>query len=125
MELSKEQLQVLQHSIGADQYGRRERHGERNFFGTDKDGNDGIVCESLVALGLMESLGYRELYQETVYRVTGRGIDAVAKFSPSPPKLTRGQQRYLDYIREESSLSFGEWLKCLKHRRSYSYSFGE
>lgn len=112
MTITKEQLQVLQHSIGADQYGRRERGCDRNFFGTKSDGKDGQVCQSLVALGLMEDHGFRELYQENVYTVTGMGIDAVLKLSPIPPKLSRSKQRYLDWLRDASdSYSFGDWLK--------------
>jgi hypothetical protein len=118
MTLTKEQLQVLQHSIGADQYGRSERGCDRNFFGTNANGKDGQVCQSLVALGLMEDHGFRELYRENVYTVTGRGVDAVLKFSPAPPKLSRSQQRYLDFLRTASDCySFGEWLKMQKHRK--------
>jgi hypothetical protein len=38
--VTKEQLQILQHSLGADRYGRRERYNDRNHYVTDNDGKD-------------------------------------------------------------------------------------
>jgi hypothetical protein len=95
MTLTKEQLQVLQHSVGADQYGRGGDN--RNFFGTDKAGRDGQICESLVAMGLMRSRGPVELcHGEHVYHVTDAGV-----------------QRFVE---ADSGCNFREWLG-IKNRR--------
>lgn len=118
MELTKQQLQVLQHSIGADQYGCRVRGGDRNFFGTNRDGKDGQVCESLVALGFMYSRESCLCEGETIYHVTDDGIAAVVRCSPPMPKVSRSKQRYQQWLDSASDCySFGEWLKMQKHRK--------
>lgn len=116
MILTREQLQVLQHSIGADEYGRGG--GYRNFFGTSQSSRDGQVCESLVALGFMGSSGKPvELFGgEHVYGVTEAGKLAIAEQSPKPPKMTRSQSRYQKWIEMDSGQTFREWLG-IKNRR--------
>ena len=66
--MNQEQLHILQHSLGVDQYGQGE-----------------IVTES--------------------------GKAAVRCESPKPPKLTRSQKRYREFLNEDCGASFGEWLK--------------
>jgi hypothetical protein len=46
-----------------------------------------------------------------LFRVTEAGKRFVADNSPAPPKLTRAQQRYREYLDADSSLNFGEWMK--------------
>lgn len=112
--LTPQQLGILQHAIGADQYGRRGR-GERNYFTTDAGGADGRVCKSLVSLGLMADRGsYGELSGNgNIYVVTGRGIDAVTRESPPPPKTTRSKLRYESFLSWKDAFggTFRDFLK--------------
>lgn len=115
-------LEILQHSAGMDQYGRRQQGTERNFFGTQPESSDGNLCEELVLLGLM----YRDRViawaaRETIYCVTKAGFDYIQEKSPSPPKQTASQRRYLEFLREDSGMTFHEWLLCQKHRKRECY----
>lgn len=93
MNLTHDQLSILQHTIGADQFGRQRQGCSRNHFVTEPTSDDGYVCESLLLRGLMVNCGSQgELTGGmTLYRATQLGIDAVSQFSPKPPKLTRSQ----------------------------------
>lgn len=117
--LTPKQLQILQHSIGCDQYGRGEK--DRNHFVTDETSSDGRVCLELVALGLMSNDGPRSLCGGmSVFHVTRAGREEMRSQSPEPPppeKLTPGKQRYLNWIRADSGLSFREWMGFKNERR--------
>ncbi len=117
--ISSKQLQILQHSTGCDKYGKR--HGERNHFVTDENSDDGRDCLALVAIGLMTNDGPRGLCGGmSVFHVTRSGREAIQRQSPSPPpqpKLTRAKQRYLDFIRADSGLSFREWMGFKNERQ--------
>ena len=109
-ELTKEQLSVLQHSLGVDQYGRGNHYRNRYVC----DPGDPVI-DSLVALGLMVD---RCAPSFTVgmhcYMVTDDGKRAMFKHSPKPPKLTRSQRRWRRFIdsgAHEVGWSFPEWLK--------------
>jgi hypothetical protein len=111
--MTKEQLQILQHSLGADQYGRRERYNDRNHYVTDNDAE----MEPLVALGYMRCDGSNTATGHmNCYRVTDAGIKAMREESPNPPKLTPSQKRYREWLKIGDALncSFGEWLKMRK-----------
>ncbi len=100
------QLEILQHALGVDQYGRGQMY--RNHFcagGADED-----TCRELVALGYMATFtrSYLPYYNCTV---TDAGKRAMITESPAPPKLTRGQQRYRKFLNADSGESFGDWLK--------------
>ena len=43
--------------------------------------------------------------------VTDAGKAAVKRESPSPPKLTRGQNNYRAFLDCDFGMKFGEWLK--------------
>lgn len=120
IELNKLQLQILQHSLGCDQYGRG--CSSRNHFVTDESSNDGRTCLELVSLGLMTNDGPRALCGGmSVFHVTAEGKDVMRSQSPEPPpepKLTRSQKRYLEYIRSDSGLSYREWLGIKPKQRT-------
>ena len=112
--LTSHQLAILQHAIGADHFG--QVRGARNFFGTEAKSADGVVCQELVAMGLMTDCGTVAWAEcETVYRVTEAGRAAVKQHSQRPT-MTRSQRRYQAYLDEDSGLTFTEWLACQKHR---------
>jgi hypothetical protein len=108
MHLTKEQLAILQHSLGVDEYGRGEMR--RNHFCAG--GDDEVVCRELVAMGLMRV--FRPNASPFPYyncTVTEAGKQATREQSPKPPKLTRGQQRYRRFLDADSGLGFSEWLR--------------
>ena len=118
-QLTKHQLQILQHSLGCDEFGRSR--ADRNHFMTDVDSKDGPTCLELVALGLMTNVGsIAWCGGMNLFRVTAEGKEQMRLQSPQPPpekKLTRGERQYLDYIRADSGLSFREWMGFKNVRR--------
>jgi hypothetical protein len=106
--MDQRQLEILQHALGADQYGRGGGH--RNHFCAG--GDDEETCKQLVAMGYMRVFAPNAsplpYYNCTV---TDAGKSAMLDASPKPPKLTRGQRRYRQYLAHDSGLSFREWLK--------------
>lgn len=112
MLLTTEQLHILQHSLGCDQYGRGTMY--RNRFVTDADSHDGRICSQLVEAGLMERRSITQCSGDSLFWVTEAGIAEMKAESPRPPKMTAGQRRYLDYLKAGSGLKFGEWLKASK-----------
>ncbi|MCW1922698.1 hypothetical protein OKA05_09045 [Luteolibacter arcticus] len=107
--LTSDLLHILQHSLGVDRYGQGEQY--RNSFCTGPGSKDFEKCRALCDASLMIDSGPQPIAGGMHYfRVTPAGIDAVALQSPAPPKLTRSKQRYRDYLRADSSLTFAEWL---------------
>jgi hypothetical protein len=86
--LTAAQLQILQHSLGVDEYGRGEMY--RNSFCAG--GKDEDVCRELIALGYMQQHQTTEMYPYFNCSVTDSGKAAMRAESPKPPKLTRGQR---------------------------------
>lgn len=108
--LTKQQFEILRHAIGADEFGRRR--ADRNHFVTGVGSTDHPTCVSLVELGLMTC---RERFAlaggDDVFFVTDAGIDALRAHAKTPPRLTRSQLRYREWLESDSTWSFEEWLK--------------
>lgn len=105
MKLTKNQLEILQHALGLDQYGQGW-HWRNHFVGDEED------CRPLVAMEYMIECPASELTGGSpLFHVTKQGIAAVAEQSPKPPKLTRAQLRYRAFLNADTGLSFGEYLK--------------
>lgn len=105
------QLHVLQHSLGLDEHGRGRSY--RNAFVTDPDGGDGAECTALCAMGLMHDHGARQIAGGMhCFSVTDAGRAAVVAESPPPPKVSRGRERYLAWLRADCDMKFGDWLKA-------------
>ncbi len=104
--LTRSQLEILQHALGVDEYGRGAMY--RNHFCAG--GGDEEICRELVALGFMSTFtrSYLPYYNCTV---TEAGKTAMREQSPNPPKLTRSQRRYRAFLSADTGCSFGEWLK--------------
>ena len=103
-------LHILQHSLGVDQYGDGRPY--RAYFVTGPESDDWDTCCVLVVDGLMIEYPPSQLTGgDSLFRVTPQGIDFVALNSPTPPKLTRSQKRYRDFLHSDSGYSFGEWLR--------------
>ena len=106
--MTAEQLHILQHSLGLDEYGHG--HAYRNHYVCDS-GNPDI--DTLVGTGLMADRGTGELFgggAAHCYTVTPAGEAAVRSQSPNPPKLSKSAQRYREFLNEDSGMRFGEWL---------------
>ena len=103
--MTTEQLGILQHSLGVDQYGRG-RQFRNHFVGGAEE------CRPLVALGYMTEHSASELTGgDPWFRVTESGKSAMLAESPKPPKLSRSQKRYRRFLDADSGLTFIEWLR--------------
>ena len=120
VQLNPRQLEILQHALGLDEYGRVKYYRDdvkyygfaptRNHFCAG--GSDETICRELVAMGYMWNW-VREYLPYYNCSVTDEGKEAVRRESPAPPpepKLTRSQKRYRDFLDADSGLSFREWL---------------
>lgn len=105
--MTPEQLQILQHSLGVDQYGQGRMY--RNHFCAG--GSDVAICRELVALGYMHQHQTTDWLPYFNCSVTEDGKAAMIRESPKPPKLTRGQKRYRQFLKADTGESFGQWLK--------------
>lgn len=74
-------------------------------------------------MGYMRQVATTAVFQDFNCRVTDEGKAAMLRESPAPPKLTRSQQRYRDYLEADTGFSFREYLEMLKHRAAW-YSGG-
>jgi len=107
MTLTANQLQILQHALGLDQYGQGAIN--RNHFCAG--GPDEEVCRFLVEVGYMREHPTTGVFPYYNCSVTRAGKGLVLLESPAPPKLTRSQRRYRDFLRVDTGRKFGEWLK--------------
>ena len=107
-------LEILQHSLGADEYGQLPKyHERRNYYGTDGDDPE---CNELVALGYMVKHPAQSWTPDIFFTVTDAGKAAMREASPKPKKLTRSQKRYRDFLSASDawSCSFREYLDIIK-----------
>jgi hypothetical protein len=108
--MDAKQLHILQHAQGLDQYGQGTFY--RNRFVTGPDGDDYVHCRELVEQGFMVEHPPRALFGGmSCFCVTDAGREATVEHSLPPPKRTRSQRRYQQYLDQDCGLSFGEWLK--------------
>jgi hypothetical protein len=115
------QLQILQHALGVDEYGRGKQY--RNHFAAG--GEDVDTCKELIVLGYMRQVATTEVFQDFNCRVTDEGKAAMLRESPKPPVLTRGQQRYRHWLQVADVFpdwKFGDYLK--KYVRTKSAAGG-
>jgi hypothetical protein len=119
--VTREELHIVQHSLGCDQYGRGTRY-RNHFCASSGPGSNVGVCESLVAQGLMRERRSPSFVPSDMrtFHVTDEGIAAMERESPSPPKVSRSKARYAAFLAADCGLSFGEWLRLDKtgHARS-------
>jgi hypothetical protein len=110
-------LEILQHALGVDQYGRRPRNshpdGRNHFCAGVADEPD---CRELVDLGLMVQHATTKWLPYFNCSVTDAGRKAMLDASPAPPKVSAGRKRYLEYLdfADASECTFREWLDIRK-----------
>lgn len=120
--MTKNQLHILQHSLGRNEYGMlprgtREEYRNRYVIGPDGDGFQD--CVELVRGGLMVDHGPQSITGGMhCFSVTDFGRMRMHEESPEPPKISRSRQRYLDYLRMECNESFGEYLRYGWYRKT-------
>lgn len=105
--MTAEQLHVLQHSLGVDKYGLGSQY--RNHYVGESQ-----ACRALVGLGYMIEMKPRSVSGGDIwFMVTNAGIKAMREESPKPPKVTRSQQRMMDYrdFADAYDCSFKEFLQ--------------
>jgi hypothetical protein len=110
--MKPELLHILQHSLGVDQYGRGAQY--RNHYVAGPGSNDFFNCLALCANGLMKDRGAQSMCGGMHYfQVTEEGKRAMREHSPNPPKLTRSQKRYREFIDSGAAdvgMTFREFL---------------
>jgi hypothetical protein len=105
-------LEILQHCLGVDEYGRTPKGFTpytRNYFCAGE--GDESDCRELVALGYMVQLGTTEYMPYFNCSVTDAGKKAMHRESPNPPKLSRSQMRYRRFCDADSGMSFRDWIR--------------
>lgn len=109
-------LHILQHSLGVDEHGRGQQY--RNHFITGEGSVDYPICAEAVERGLMECRrkGYELYGGDDVFSVTPAGRQWMAENSPAAPKLTRSQERYQAWMHQDSSESFGDYLRRMARK---------
>jgi hypothetical protein len=127
VELTPAQEEILLHALGLNQ----EDAGRDLLLNTLGLHQEGAVrptrdyylypagdpdVEALVAAGFFRDCGARAwLCGDTTYRCTdegtAHGCALFAKREAAKPTLSRSQKRYRQFLSEDSSLRFGEWLK--------------
>jgi hypothetical protein len=112
--IAEQHLHILQHSIGADHYGRIVRGGGRNHFVTGEGSTDHQYCMALVAAGLMtRRAGSAISGGADIFHVTDAGREYVRTQSAQAPKLTRSQRRYAHYLKVADCYeSFADFLRA-------------
>jgi hypothetical protein len=112
--MNPNQLDILQHSLGCNEYGIAEHRYPRDepYYRNRYVSNPDADLIALVETGYLKDHGIRELWGNmNCYTVTDKGIAAMRAESPKPPKISRSKQRYLDFLRADLGCSFAEYLK--------------
>ena len=104
------ELQILRHALGVGDGGLERSY--RNHFVTGEGGADHRHCMALVERGFMvQRVGNAITGGDDLFTVTAAGREAVQEHTPPPPKLTRSQQRYQQFLRYDGGVTFGEFLR--------------
>ncbi|GMW01489.1 MAG: hypothetical protein AMXMBFR84_26260 [Candidatus Hydrogenedentota bacterium] len=121
IDLTPDQLHILQHSIGADKYGQLPKTPYRNYYCTYPEGDAIDDLRALVAAGLMVDRGQLSTNDKMiVFQVTPAGQKAMKEASPDAPKVSRSQRRYERYLSWKDAWdgSFRDFLRYEKERRA-------
>lgn len=118
MNITPEQLHILQHSLGCDDHGqtthriRDEGDGAHGYYRNRYVSDPTADLIALCNAGLMKDhSAYDVAGGMHYYRVTKEGVSAMKQLSPPTPKLTRGQRVYREYLEADCDATFGEYLK--------------
>lgn len=110
--MTSRQLEILQHTLGVDEYGRTPKgftpYTRNHFCAGEADESD---CRALVEAGLMVEHQRTQWLPYFNCSATDAGKKAMHAASPAPPKLSRSKKRYLAYLDADCDMKFGDWLK--------------
>lgn len=121
--MTPNQLHILQHSLGLDEYGRGRTY--RNRFVTGAGSADHPDCLALVEQGFMTRVANVAMFGgDDYFTVTDAGRRAAVANSPAPPKLTRAQQTYRDWLNYEGGMPFIEYAKWKSRQRAEGLIYG-
>lgn len=116
--MTSRQLEILQHSLGVDQYGRTPKgftpYTRNHFCAGLADEPD---CRALVGMGYMAHHVRTDAFPYFNCSVTPEGIAAMRVESPKPPKLSRSQLRYRRFLDADCEMSFRDWLRYEQNSR--------
>jgi hypothetical protein len=101
-------LQILRHALGYDAYSGRGRE-YRNYYTVSPTGDNYELLCSMQRAGLVVRMATPDWTDLVGFYVTIAGRRAVEENKPKP--LSRGRQRYLDYLRSDGSMTFIEYLR--------------
>jgi hypothetical protein len=108
--MSKTRLSILQHALGVDQYGQGRQYRSHYVAGPGSDCWE--LLNTMVTEGLLVRHEPSQVFgNDYCFIVTPVGSEYVLVNSPKPPKLTRSQQNYKDFLSADSGMPFGEWIK--------------
>jgi hypothetical protein len=126
MNLTPQQLHIIQHSLGLDQYGRGREY--RNHFVTGPGSSDFADCESLVdgaCMTVRRNLPLAGGDGSNCYTVTDWGRMKMHEQSPEPPKVPKSKLRYKAWLEVSDCYpdwGFGDWLKANQKRKRTGHS---
>ncbi len=112
--LTDRQIDLMQHALGVSE----ENGAYRNYFAAGAA--DAPDWDCLVAGGFARFNGAKpQIYGDLrFYSVTVHGRRIVnERLAAKLRKLTPGQRRYRQFLRADSGLSFGEWLKARRQAK--------
>lgn len=108
--MTPEQLHILQHALGVDQYGNGRPY--RDYYCACREDSPTLRnIQEMVALGWMREGHKINEGTDQYFFVTQLGVSAMRAASPKPPKMSRAKERYRRFLNCDCGLSFGEWLK--------------
>lgn len=115
--MTKEQLQILQHTLGVDKYGLTPKGYTpytRNYFCAGV--SDEVACRELVAMGYMVQHEQRADLPYFNCSVTTAGMKAMHAASEKPPKISRSAKRFEEYrtFADAFDCTFRQWLDICK-----------
>ena len=129
--MTKQQLEILEHALGVNQYGQGPMY--RNDYCAG--GDDVEVCKELIAMGYMIQHKTTDWLPYFNCSVTREGKKAVIEESPKPPKKTRSQLRMEEYrsfsdcydctFREFLDIQKTDWYKDMKNGTARASIFGD
>jgi hypothetical protein len=98
MEITKNELNIMLHTLGLTDPCQEESY--RNFFTAGPKHTDTPAILKLIDKGLMKEVKSPSFLREgdQTFVVTEKGILIAREQRPRPPKLTRGQRRYRNYL---------------------------
>ena len=116
--MTPRQLEIIQHALGCDQYGNNAHpeytpgpedfpYHRNRFCAGSRDEPD---CRILVEMGFMQQHRTTEWLPYFNCSVTKAGKKAMREESPAPPKLTRSQRNYREFLRADLGITFREWI---------------